>query len=152
MTDLQRIKKVIKWLIFSDFGDNEKEIAEILGYTKSSFSQILNGKVPISDKFVEKILQLDKNINKVWILTGEESMFKNEQKQLLVGPANDKYVAMLEDQLKDKEKINALQEEKIAKLEAEIQTLKSVQGTTVNQFNQPNQNKPLTQPLTQSTR
>ncbi|MDT9498740.1 hypothetical protein [Capnocytophaga canimorsus] len=79
-------------------------------------------------------------------------MFKNEQKQLLVGPANDKYVAMLEDQLKDKEKINALQEEKIAKLEAEIQTLKSVQGTTVNQFNQPNQNKPLTQPLTQSTR
>lgn len=152
MTDLQRIKKVIKWLIFSDFGDNEKEIAEILGYTKSSFSQILNGKVPISDKFVEKILQLDKNINKVWILTGEESMFKNEQKQLPVGPANDKYVAMLEDQLKDKEKINALQEEKIAKLEAEIQTLKSVQGTTVNQFNQPNQNKPLTQPLTQSAR
>ncbi|MFJ1429526.1 hypothetical protein ACILE2_01810 [Capnocytophaga canimorsus] len=152
MTDLQRIKKVIKWLIFSDFGDNEKEIAEILGYTKSFFSQILNGKVPISDKFVEKILQLDKNINKVWILTGEESMFKNEQKQLPVGPANDKYVAMLEDQLKDKEKINALQEEKIAKLEAEIQTLKSVQGTTVNQFNQPNQNKPLTQPLTQSAR
>ncbi|MDT9498741.1 helix-turn-helix domain-containing protein [Capnocytophaga canimorsus] len=60
MTDLQRIKKVIKWLIFSDFGDNEKEIAEILGYTKSSFSQILNGKVPISDKFVEKFCNLIK--------------------------------------------------------------------------------------------
>ncbi|CEN32713.1 hypothetical protein CCAN12_120001 [Capnocytophaga canimorsus] len=60
-----------------------------------------------------------------------------------MGSVNDKYVAMLEDQLKDKEKINALQEEKIAKLEAEIQTLKSVQGTTVNQFNQPSQTNQL---------
>ncbi|GIM49450.1 helix-turn-helix domain-containing protein [Capnocytophaga stomatis] len=146
MTDLQRIKKVIKWLIFSDFGDNEKEIAEILGYTKSSFSQILNGKVPISDKFVEKILQLDKNINKVWILTGKEYMFKNEQNELPTGPVNDKYVAMLEKNNASLEKINALQEEKIAKLEAEIQALKSAQSVAVNQFNQPSSTQPLIQP------
>ena len=75
--DLQRLKKVVKWLIFSGFGENEKELAELLGYTKSSFSQILNGKVPLSDKFLDKICSLDKNINKVWILENKGEMLKS---------------------------------------------------------------------------
>lgn len=148
LTDLQRLKKIVKWLIFSGFGDNEKEIAELLGYKKSSFSQIMNGKVPISDKFIDNITSIDSNINKVWIKTGEGSMLKNE----VVTSNNNKYIAMLEKnnalleaQVKDKEKINALQE-KVTKLEAEIRALKSTQSTTVNQFNQPSQDKPLTQP------
>ena len=76
-TDLQRLKKVVKWLIFSGFGENEKELAELLGYTKSSFSQILNGKVPLSDKFLDKICSLDNNINKVWILENKGEMLKS---------------------------------------------------------------------------
>ena len=75
--DLQRLKKVVKWLIFSGFGENEKELAELLGYTKSSFSQILNGKVPLSDKFLDKICSLDNNINKVWILENKGEMLKS---------------------------------------------------------------------------
>ena len=75
--DLQRLKKVVKWLIFSGFGENEKELAELLGYTKSSFSQILNGKVPLSDKFLDKICSLDNNINKVWILENKGKMLKS---------------------------------------------------------------------------
>ncbi|MFJ1378220.1 hypothetical protein ACILPE_06920 [Capnocytophaga canimorsus] len=57
------------------------------------------------------------------------------------------------------EKNNALLEENKAllqteneRLKAEIQALKSAPSVAVNQFNQPSQNKPLTQPLTQSTR
>ncbi|MFX1668506.1 hypothetical protein JZ949_05010 [Riemerella anatipestifer] len=79
LTDLQRIKKVVKWLIFSDYGENEKEIAELLGYKKSSFSQIMNGKVPISDKFIDKITSVDDNINKVWIKSGKGEMLKQPQ-------------------------------------------------------------------------
>ena len=75
--DLHRLKKVVKWLIFSGFGENEKELAELLGYTKSSFSQILNGKVPLSDKFLDKICSLDNNINKVWILENKGEMLKS---------------------------------------------------------------------------
>ena len=75
--DLQRLKKVVKWLIFSGFGENEKELAELLGYKKSSFSQILNGKVPLSDKFLDKICSLDNNINKVWILENKGEMLKS---------------------------------------------------------------------------
>lgn len=74
MTELERVKKVCKWLIYNDIAENDKELSILMGYTKSSFSQIINGKVPLSDKFVDKLIELDKNINKVWIKTGGGSM------------------------------------------------------------------------------
>lgn len=77
MTDIQRIKRVINWLIFQEVAESEKELSEMLGYTKSSFSQIVNGRVPLSDKFVNKLCSLDENINKVWVLTEQGEMFNN---------------------------------------------------------------------------
>ena len=77
MTENQRIKKAINWLIFQGVAESEKELADLLGYTKSSFSQIVNGKVPLSEKFVKKLCGLDENINVVWILRGEGDLFKN---------------------------------------------------------------------------
>lgn len=74
----QRIRKAINWLIFQDVAESEKEIADRLGYTKSSFSQIVNGKVPLSDKFVKKLCSLDENINDVWITNGEGSLLKTD--------------------------------------------------------------------------
>ena len=75
MSNLKRIKKVINWLIYKEIGESEKEIAERLVYTKSSFSQIVNGKVPLSDKFISKLCSLDENINLVWVQSGEGEMF-----------------------------------------------------------------------------
>lgn len=75
ISNLKRIKKVINWLIYKEIGESEKEIAERLGYTKSSFSQIVNGKVPLSDKFISKLCSLDENINLVWVHSGEGEMF-----------------------------------------------------------------------------
>ncbi|WP_372473280.1 hypothetical protein AB4865_10620 [Capnocytophaga sp. ARDL2] len=95
----------------------------------------------------------DYEINAEWLLTGNGSMLKSEQDQSSAGPANDKYVAMLEENnelLKKNncslEKINTLQEEKITKLEAEIQALKSAQSKSVNKSSQPSQSQPLIQP------
>jgi len=76
MSKNQRIRKIIKWLIFSEFGENEKDIAELLGYTKSSFSQIMNEKVPLSDRFLDKIQELEPNINREWIETGKGNMIE----------------------------------------------------------------------------
>lgn len=76
MTELKRVRKVINWLIYQEFAENEKGIADIMGYTKSSFSQIVNGKVPLSEKFVDKLASIDDNINKVWVLSGSGEMFK----------------------------------------------------------------------------
>ena len=75
MEILQRVKKVIKWLIYMEYAENQDELAQHLGYSKSSFSQLVNGKVPLSGKFIGKLCQLDSNINKNWILTGKEAMF-----------------------------------------------------------------------------
>ena len=60
MTENQRIKKAINWLIFQGVAESEKELADLLGYTKSSFSQIVNGKVPLSEKFVKSSVVLMK--------------------------------------------------------------------------------------------
>lgn len=77
MTEIQRIKKVVNWLIFMEYVENERELSEKLGYTKSSFSQIINGRVPLSDKFVKKLCSIDENINEVWIIEGTGTMLKN---------------------------------------------------------------------------
>lgn len=74
----QRLKKVINWLIFQGIAVNERALAELIGYTKSSFSQIVNGKVPLSDKFVKALCSLDDNINEVWVKTGEGDLFKKD--------------------------------------------------------------------------
>lgn len=75
MEELRRIKKVVNWLIFKEVADSEKGIAEVLGYTKSSFSQIVNGKVALSEKFIRKLCSLDENINFVWVQYGTGEMF-----------------------------------------------------------------------------
>ena len=77
MTETQRVKKVINWLVFMEYAENERELAEKLGYTKSSFSQIVNGKVPLSERFVQKLASVDRNINEVWIMTGEGNMLNS---------------------------------------------------------------------------
>lgn len=74
MEALRRIKKVINWLIFKEIASNERELAD----TKSSFSQIVTGKVPIADKFLNKLCSLDENINFVWVKTGEGEMFVSD--------------------------------------------------------------------------
>lgn len=76
MEQVRRIKKAINWLIYQELAENERDLSERLGYTKSSFSQIVNGKVPLSEKFVWKLCSLDENLNSVWILTGEGNMFR----------------------------------------------------------------------------
>lgn len=132
MEELKRIKKVINWLIFNEIGGSEKDIAEMLGYTKSSFSQIVNGKVPLSDKFIGKLCSLDENINLVWVQSGAgEMLLDNKLKSEVVTiPASvwtvikqqaeslsardrqiDDLIGLLKEQVQENKKINARQED-----------------------------------------
>lgn len=83
MTKIERLKKLCKWLIYIGYADNDAELATKLGYTKSSFSQILNEKVPLSDKFIDKLCAVNENINKVWIYTENGEMLKSEMQTLI---------------------------------------------------------------------
>jgi repressor LexA len=82
MSELQRIKKVVNWLIYKEFAENESALATSLGYTKSSFSQIMNGKVHLSEKFIKKLCELDENINFVWVKDGVGEMMNPESVSL----------------------------------------------------------------------
>ena len=74
-----RLRTVINWLIYNGKAENEKGVADLLGYTKSSFSQIVNNKIALSDKFVRKLCSLDDKINGNWVKTGEGEMLKSEE-------------------------------------------------------------------------
>lgn len=82
MTVSQRIKKIINWLIFIEYAENERDLADKMGYTKSSFSQIVNGRVPLSEKFVKKLCSADENINEVWITDEVGDMLKSSPMSL----------------------------------------------------------------------
>lgn len=125
----KRVKKVINWLIFKEIADNERDLAETLGYTKSSFSQIVNGKVPLSEKFMKKLCSLDENINFVWLQTGEGKMFVSDNLNSEISISNDiwkvikqqaeslsardrqidELMEMLKEQIQENKKMNARQ-------------------------------------------
>lgn len=130
MTETQRVKKVINWLVFMEYAENERELAEKLGYTKSSFSQIVNGKVPLSERFVQKLASVDRNISEVWIMTGEGNMLNSVEAgtSVVTIPANvweviqtqaeslkskdkqiDELVALLKQQIAEGKKMPAQQ-------------------------------------------
>lgn len=109
MYDIQKVRLVCKWLIYNEYADNDGELAKLIGYTKSSFSQIMNGKVPLSSKFIDKLCELDQNINKVWILRNEGEMLNNkEEKNKILNnriEALEKDNIMLHNIINDKNKI-----------------------------------------------
>lgn len=78
MLDIERVIKVVDWLIFEKIVTSRKDLALKMGYTESSMSQILNQKVPLSERFIKKLSILDERIDFNWILDGEGDMLKTE--------------------------------------------------------------------------
>lgn len=73
---IQRINDVIKHLIYSNVALDKKGISQKMGYNASSFSQIINGRVSISDNFLNKLIELTPNLNEDWLKKGEGEMIK----------------------------------------------------------------------------
>lgn len=104
MNKLQRINKACKWLIYKGYADTHSGLAARLGYQKSYFSQILNGKVPLSDSFIDAICNLDENINEVWI--------KEETGDIVKGVAEDdtvEYIKLMRELVETKNDIISTQ-------------------------------------------
>ena len=77
MTELERVIKIVDWLIFEGKIKSRRELASVLDYTESSLSQILNGKVALSEKFIKKLSMMDGRINESWIMTGSGDMLSS---------------------------------------------------------------------------
>lgn len=76
MTELERITKVVDWLIFEKIVDSRRDMAIKLRYKETYISQILNEKKPINSKFIKRLAILDDRINFEWIGSGKGDMLK----------------------------------------------------------------------------
>lgn len=86
MTETERIKKAIKWLIGSDIAKTQEGIGLLMGYSnKSAFSQVVNNPDKRPEDFVVRLCNLNNTLNKNWLLTGEGSMLKNTDQSVSQG-------------------------------------------------------------------
>ena len=86
MTETERIKKAIKWLIGSGIAKTQEGIGLLMGYSnKSEFSQVVNNPDKRPEDFVVRLCNLNNALNKNWLLTGEGSMLKNTDQPVSQG-------------------------------------------------------------------
>ncbi len=79
MSENERVKMVIDWLIYIGYATSRKELAESIGYKDTSLSQIENGKVNVSSKFIKSLANLDSRINEAWLTKEEgEMLFESD--------------------------------------------------------------------------
>ena len=70
----ENLKQLVAWFVANGVATSQRDLAQQLGYTPSSLSQIINGHVPLSDKFLNRVKALDSRINTDWIRTSSGDM------------------------------------------------------------------------------
>jgi phage repressor protein C with HTH and peptisase S24 domain len=85
----ENIKKIVQWLILQGRVESQRDLAAQLGYQESSFSQIVNGHVPVSNKFLSRLCGIDPRINRDWIVTGQGDMLNDGAPVIDVTPVDD---------------------------------------------------------------
>lgn len=78
---LTRIKEAINHYIGHGF-KSQKELAEKMGYSEMYLSQVLNGRVPLSTKFVERLKRVCPDLNKEYLNGNNDWMFTNPEQEL----------------------------------------------------------------------
>ena len=68
------LKKIVKWLVMQGKASSQRELALQMGYNPSAFSQILNGHVPVSEKFLSRLAAFEPMVNLDWVRTGRGDM------------------------------------------------------------------------------
>lgn len=101
MTELDRIKLLVGYLVKKGVAANQCEFGKLMGYSsESSFSQILNGKVPLPKQFISKLRRIEPDINMRWLKTGEGAILLSEEPHInirSVGEVGHNSVATLGD-------------------------------------------------------
>lgn len=72
----ERVRKVIKWLISERVVLYQKDVAKRMNYNASVMSNLLNGNGRITDRFIERLCDIDTRLNPDWIRTGNGDMLE----------------------------------------------------------------------------
>ena len=104
MEHLRRLKKVINWLIFKEIAENERALAETLGYTNFVWLQSGEGEMFLSNNLNSE----DSGVavpKDVWeIIKQQAESLSARDKQI------DELMEMLKEQIQENKKINARRE------------------------------------------
>lgn len=104
ITELKKRKKVY----------HQAEFAEIVGISRTQFSEIVTGKRKLSDKAIHKITKALPEINEEWLRTGEGEMLNSHSAN-----ADNHSISIAGEEIKEN-KINVNTDETIARLVAEV--------------------------------
>lgn len=75
MNRIDRNKTLVRHILNCGIASSQKDLGVKLGYAnESSFSQIINEKVPYPKNFIERITAIVPDLNTDWLLTGEGEM------------------------------------------------------------------------------
>ena len=85
----EKLKKIVQWLILQGRVESQRDLATQLGYQESSFSQIVNGHVPLSNKFLNRLCTVEPRINRAWVLNGEGEMLLNDNTHVEAVPVDE---------------------------------------------------------------
>lgn len=135
MTVHDRIKLVVKWLIGTGVANNQEAIGRLMGYSnKSSFSQILNNKVPIPGDFTDRLCALNDNINKVWVEKEVGNMLRSDARPTMPATSvtdvvsenttlSETVLLRLIDKLDEKDALLKEKDAKIDHLQSELRSM-----------------------------
>lgn len=115
--ELVRAKQVMSLLIQNRVALTQKGIATKMGYNHSVVSQVLNGKVRMSEKFMRTLCSLDPRLNYEWLLNGSGEMLLSEPR-VVVEPVN------VTRRLTGREHVARLRERAVAKRRHSIESKK----------------------------
>ncbi len=79
MASKDNLRKVVSWLVMQGRATSQGDLAVQMGYNPSAFSQVLNGRVPLSNKFLRRLKQFEPQVSIDWIQTGRGSMIEGKR-------------------------------------------------------------------------
>ena len=79
-----RLRMAVSWLLAHHAACSQRDLASMMGYNASAFSQILNGHVPLSDKFLNRLMVLEPRLNIEWVRTGTGEMLHEAESEVKV--------------------------------------------------------------------
>ncbi len=116
---MRKIDRLSKYMEFKGLNDNI--VTKECSLSQGLIGQARRGKCDLGDKAIEKILNTYQDINRVWLLTGEGEMLKQEKPlHPMVAKAEalmDKLIASLEETIESQKQVIEKQNAEIERLQ-----------------------------------
>ena len=100
LTDIEKLHRLgdlIDWMLFNNIVESRRELAKRMHYQESTLSLVVNGKQPMSPKFLKALSDIDPRINVEWIENGDGNMIVETENENTV-PPQEEYEVLLKQQ------------------------------------------------------